>query len=67
MSSRSTRNKLRWQATKMIECLDKYVQHGHILSTHAGEGSPVINQHIPVLITFALELQKATERFREAL
>ena len=67
MTHRSTRNKLRWQATKMTESIDKYLMHARMIDDLSGGQSPVVNATLLVLTNFALELQKVTERFRESL
>lgn len=67
MGGRSTRNKLRWQAEKVLSHVDKAFEHFHFLDELAQQQSPYINETLPLLLFALQEYRKAVERFRESL
>lgn len=67
MSTRSTRNKLRWQVGKVIEHLVKAQGHFQFLDEMAEGESPYINDNIPLLVELIDEMIKTCNTFREGL
>jgi len=67
LTARSTRNKIRWQAHKMIEKVDGMMEHLRYMDELAEGRSEVIEKHTPIIVTFLEELKKYLERFRNEL
>ena len=67
MGSRSTRNKLRWQAEKVLSHVDKAFEHFQFLDELAAQQSPYINDTLPILLAALSEYRDAVEKFREGL
>jgi len=67
MANRSTRNKLRWQAQKAIECLDRSLEHLKYLDDLAEERSPQINEALPLLVMGVTKVKEALSFFKDTL
>lgn len=67
MASRSTRNKLKWQADKAIANVVKIQDHLKYMDDLCQGKSAYINKHIPALVA-AMEMVKlCLEKFRYGL
>lgn len=67
MAARSTRQKIRDQAAKMIKSCEDIAFHMKNLSDLADRRSKVINNYIPMLITLQDEFLKALMLFSAEL
>lgn len=67
MANRSTRNKLRWQAQKTAESLDRALEHLKYLDELAAGQSSYVNESLPLLVTGVTKVQEAVNIFREHL
>lgn len=65
--SRTTRNKLRWQAEKIDEYLNKCQEHLQFLDELASGQSDYINNNLPVLVALFEEMRKTIASFRQGL
>ena len=67
MTARTTRNKLRHQAEKVMNDLDRCVAHLKFLSDMSEGQSDYIENHVPRMV-IAIEMMKQTiKSFREGL
>lgn len=67
MSTRSTRNKLRHQASKASRSVGICMEHLNFLDELADHQSEYINQNLPIIVAFVNELEKLLENFRDGL
>ena len=67
MTSRSVRNKLRWQAEKMEQNLIKCQGHLKFIDDMAEGQSDYINQYVPTLTVLLEEMIKTVNSFRQGL
>ena len=67
MTGRSTRNKLRWQVEKAVDCQDRSLEHLARLDGIADAQSDYINEFMPGLVILLEEVKKTLFRFREGL
>ncbi|GAH94350.1 unnamed protein product [marine sediment metagenome] len=67
MTTRSTRNKLRHQAEKVMNDLDRCQGHLRYLSELSGGESPYIEKHMPDIVLMVDVLKKIIKQFREGL
>ncbi|GAI56428.1 unnamed protein product [marine sediment metagenome] len=67
MSSRSTRNKIRWQGTSALEDLKKAQVHFVQLAALADDRSDYINKHVPALVALLESLIHTVEEFNAGL
>lgn len=67
LAPRSTRNKIRFQAKKASEDIDRAVGHLLQLNSIADGRHPICNDYMPIIVTLIEEMQKIITRFREQL
>ncbi|MBA7636505.1 hypothetical protein ES703_44125 [subsurface metagenome] len=67
MAARTTRNKLRFQAEKAIEELDRSLRHIQTLDLISEKRSPYINGNIPKLVLLYEQFKQTLIAFREGL
>lgn len=67
MAGRTTRNKIRFQAKKAVEDIDRAVGHLCLMNNIADGRHPIVNEYIPVIVTLIEEMQKILKKFRENL
>lgn len=67
MSNRSTRNKLRWQMTMVLNDLEKIMNHFKLLDDLADDRSPYIRAYLPLLVQGFEKLKESCITFREGL
>lgn len=67
MAPRSTRKKIRHQATKMLNDCDRMLEHLAMIDILANEQSTYINENMPVLTMFIDQLKQTIEQFRKGL
>ena len=67
MTARSTRNKLRHQAEKVMKDLDRCQSHLKYLSELSGGESKYIEKHMPNLVLYVEVMKDIMKSFREGL
>lgn len=67
MASRSTRNKIRYQAEKAINHVDIATENLAKMDAMANERSPFINDNLPPIIAMLELLKKTIEQLRERM
>ena len=67
MGSRSLRNKIRWQAEKVLGHVDSMFEHWRYLDELADNQSPFISETLPILLAALSEYKEAVKKFRESL
>lgn len=67
MAQRSTRNKIKWQATSAYADLKRAQDHLVELGALADGGSPHISRDLPIIVTAVEMVIDAVEKFAEAL
>lgn len=67
MSHRSLRNKIRWQARKVLDDIDSISEHLLYLDQLANGQSDYINETLPVIVAAVLEMRKAIDAFESNL
>jgi len=67
MTARTTRNKLRFQAEKAVEELDKSLAHIQLLDEIGESRSPYINESIYKLVVLYEQFRQTLVAFREGL
>lgn len=67
MAKRSTRNKLRVQCHEAQGSLKKAQRHLTYLASLGVDGSPYIDEHLPVIMTYLDIIIKGVDRFEELL
>lgn len=67
MAKRSTRNKMRFQAKKAIEDIDRAMEHLAKLDILQADRSPHVNNTLPSIVAGAETLKVLITRFRDTL
>lgn len=67
MTARSTRNKMRLQAEKVMNDLDRCLGHLKYLTELSGGKSDYIEGYIGTLVMYLELMKKTMQRFREGL
>lgn len=67
MASRSTRNKVRWQAQKAIDHAEKILEHLKYLDELAEDRSDYICVALPVVVVGVTRLKESLEVFKDGL
>ncbi|MBA7601416.1 hypothetical protein ES703_08489 [subsurface metagenome] len=67
MTARSTRNKMRHQAEKVMNDLDRCAGHLKFLSELSGGESKYVENYIGTLVVFLETMKQTVKSFREGL
>lgn len=67
MAQRSTRNKIRHQASKALADIDRCLNHLQFLEELAGGQSDHINETLPAVVVMIAEVQKLLSEWRDTL
>ena len=67
MTARSTRNKMRHQAEKIINDLDRALSHCKLLDEMAEDQSDLVSDYLPDVVTSLDMLQDIVRKFRSEL
>jgi len=67
MTVRSTRNKMKWQAEKIMKDLEKALRHCHDIELMAANESEYVNANLPEIVTLVDYMYKVVKTFREGL
>ena len=67
MAKRSTRNKLRWQADKAAEYMDKALEHLQAIDRMADSRSTFISTNLPQLASMIENIRLILLRFRDGM
>ena len=67
MASRSTRNKVRWQAKKILDNIDRIYGHLKYIDELAEHRSPYIDENIPKLVALFSGIEEIVKQFYEGL
>lgn len=67
MAQRSTRNKIRWQARKMIDHTERCLQHCKAMDELSQGAHPTVAKYLPNLVLFFTETVVTLNRFRDEL
>ena len=67
MASRSTRNRIKHQATKAMDNIEMILIHLKNIDDFAADRSAWITKNMPALVSMTLEYQKFIKRFNAGL
>jgi len=67
MTARSTRNKMKWQAEKVMNDLDRAVGHLKYLTEMSEGQSDYIINHVPRMVVSIEMMKQVIKAFREGL
>lgn len=67
MTARSTRDKIRWQANKIAQNVERCIEHLRFMEGLAAGQHPVVEEGLPKLVVLFADLLSLIEDFRDRL